>query len=189
MANEILLKTGTPQISFADHATDFAPAAANSLEQGTPTDVELDLASVANNAARQSAKFDLGATRSARYNIIAALEFASSGLTNGTIVEFWIGWSPDATAANGNPGGLSGSDAAYAGYSSNLDASVKHLDRVGTMIVTVQATGTVQISQCGMFVPRERYGILVVLQRSGASMHSDDVETHIVFDPITDESQ
>ncbi len=189
MANEILLKTGTPQISFADHAGDFAPAAGSSLEQGTPTDVQLSLASVANDAARQSAQVDFGATRAGQYNVLAALELAASGLVAGNTVEFWMAWSPDATAANGNPGGVSGSDAAYAGYSSNLDDSVKQLDRIGTMIVTGQATTTVQIAHVGMFIPLERYGSLVVLDRSGASLHSDDVESHVVFNPITDEIQ
>ena len=54
MANEILQKVGT-QISFADHAGDFSPTAANDLEQGTPTNAQLALASVADDAARQSA--------------------------------------------------------------------------------------------------------------------------------------
>lgn len=187
MPNEVLLKTGT-QLSFADHAGDFAPAAANSLEQGTPTDVQLSLASVADAAARQSAKFDLGATRADWYKIMAAFELAATP-TAGEIIELYIGWSPDATAANGNPGGLSGSDAAYTGYSSNLAASVKQLQLVGTFVCTAQATGTVQIADCGLFTPAERYGVLVVKNESGAAFHSDDVESHVVFDPIISEVQ
>lgn len=187
MANEVLLKTGT-QLSFADHAGDFSPAAGSSLEQGTPTDVQLSLASVADNAARQSAKFDLGATRAGYYHIIAAIEFAATPVA-GDIVEFYIAWSPDATAANGNPGGVSGSDAAYAGYSSNLDASLKQLDPVGMMVVTAQATTTVQVGLVGGFYPKERYGTLVVVNQAGAAVHSDDVECHVVFDPIVDEIQ
>ncbi len=187
MPNEVLQKIGT-QLSFADHAGDFAPAAANSLEQGTPTDVQLSLASVADAAARQTAKFDLGATMAAQYAINAAFELAATP-TAGDIIELYIGWSPDATAANGNPGGLSGSDAAYTGYSSNLADSVKQLDLVGTFVCTAQATPTVQIANCGMFVPKARYGVLVVKNESGAAFHSDDVECHIVFDPIIDEVQ
>ena len=121
MANEILLKQGT-QIVFADHAGDFSPATANDLQQGTPTTVQLATASVADAAARQSAKVDLGATRAATYNVMAAFEMAVSGLTAGLTLELYWAPSSDATAANSNPGGVSGSDSAYSGYSSNLTA-------------------------------------------------------------------
>lgn len=187
MPTEVLLKTGT-QLSFADHAGDFAPAAANSLEQGTPTDVQLSLASLADGAARESAKFDLGATRADWYDVVAAFEFAATP-TAGDVVELYIGWSPDATAANGNPGGLSGSDADYTGYSTNLAASVRQLDRIGTFVVTADTTGTVQIAKAGLFTPKERYGILVVKNESAAALHSDDVESHVVFDPVIAEIQ
>lgn len=187
MPNEILQKVGT-QIVFADHGGDFAPAAANSLEQGTPTDVDLALASVANDAARQSDKVDLGATRAAAYSIMAAFEIAATPTAGNVINLFWAP-SPDSTAANGNPGGVSGSDSAYAGYSSNLDASLRQLLHIGTFVCTAQATSTVQVAYCGVFVPPERYGTLVVVNRSGAAIHSDDAECHVVFDPIIDEVQ
>jgi len=188
MANEVLQKTGT-QIVFADHAGDFSPTAANDLQQGTPTDVEMDMASVANDAARQSVKVDLGATRAAQYSVVAALEFAASGLTAGNVVEFYWAASPDATAANGNPGGVSGSNAAYSGYSSNLDDSLRQLELIGIFVVTGQATTTVQVSDIGRFSPRERYGSLVMVNRSGAAMHTDDVEMHVALTPVVDEVQ
>lgn len=187
MANEVLQKVGG-QWSFADHATDFNPTAANDLEQGTPNDVQLDMTDVADGAARASAKFDLGATWGRTLHVMAALEFAATPVA-GDVVEVYVGWSPDGTAANGNPGGLSGSDAAYTGYSSNLAASIKQLDRIGTFVCTAQATGTVQIAEIGFIVPKERYGILVVKNESGAAFHSDAVETHVVFNEIIDEIQ
>jgi len=187
MANEVLLKAGT-QLSFADHAGDFSPAAGNSLEQGTPTDVQLSLASIADAASRQSAKVDLGATRARTYEVIAAIEFAATP-TAGELVHFYWAPSPDATAANGNPGGCSGSDAAYAGYSSNMADSLRQLMHVGVMEVTVQVTTTVQIARCGRFQSPTRYGSLVVRNESGASFHSDDVESHVIIEPIIDEVQ
>lgn len=87
--------------------------------------MQFNFESVANDAARQSTKADLGATRAARFNVMAALEFASAGLTAGEYVEFYWASSPSSTAANANPAGVSGSDAAYAGYASNLNASLK----------------------------------------------------------------
>lgn len=187
MPNEVLQKVGT-QIVFADHAGDFAPAAANSLEQGTPTDVQLSLASVADTAARQSAKVDLGATRARSYAVKAAFELAATP-TAGEVIELYWAASPDSVAANGNPGGCSGSDAAYTGYSSNLADSVQQLELIGVFVCTAQATPTIQIADCGVFSPSEQYGSLVVKDESGAAFHTDDVESHVVFNPIVDEVQ
>ena len=99
MANKILIavQDGTPpQISFADHSNDFSPTAANNLEVGTPTDVNMQLASVADDAARQSDKADLGAVRAKEYGVRAAIEFAATP-TAGAVVEFY--WAPSGTVS------------------------------------------------------------------------------------------
>jgi len=191
MANKVLVseQDGTPkQIVFADHAGDFSPAAGTSLEFGTPTDCQITLASLADAAARQSAKVDLGTERAQVYKVRAAFEIAATP-TAGDVIEIY--WSPSSssTAANGNAGGVSGADAAYAGYSANLAASVKQLDFIGNFICTAQASATVQVAEIGIFMPSERYGTLVVKNESGAALHSDDVEIHVVFDPIIPEVQ
>lgn len=187
MANKVLLdeQDGTPvQISFADHATDFSPTAANSLEVGTPTDVQLDLTSLADGSARQSAKVDLGAIRAPAYHVRCAFEMAATP-TAGDIIELYWAPSGSGTAGTANPGGVSGADAAYSGYSSNLADSVKQLIYIGAFVCTVQVTTTVQIAEVqGMLVPPERYGSLVVKNESGAAFHSDAVESHVVFDPV-----
>jgi len=182
---DVTVEVGT-QICFADHAGDFSPAAASSLEQGTPTDCQLSLASVADGAARQSAKADLGVNRAKVYSVVAAFELAATP-TAGDIIELYWAPSPDPTAANGNPGGISGSDAAYTGYSSNLADSVKQLIYIGAFVCTAQATGTVQIGFVGLLVPPERYGSLVVKNESNAAFHSDDVECHVVMNPNVDD--
>jgi len=169
-------------ISFADHANDFAPTAANAIELGTPTDVAIQLASVANNAARQSAKADLGANRYELYEVWAAFELAATP-TAGNVIELWWAPSPSGTAGTANPGGVSGTNAAYTGYSSNLDASIKQLQYIGDFVCTAQATATVQVARVGLLRPRHRYGSLVVYNKSGAAFHSDDVECNVVFYP------
>lgn len=184
---------GTPkQICFADHSGDFSPAAAGDLRVTTDgsfeTDCQISLASVANSAARQSAKVDLGATRALMYSVRAAFEMAATP-TAGTAITLYWAPSQSATAANGNPGNASGSDAAYSGYSSNLAATVPQLQFIGDFICTAQATGTVQYAEVGIFSPRERYGSLIVANGSGAAFHSDDVECHVVFDPIVPQGQ
>jgi hypothetical protein len=191
MANKILITEmdGTPaQISFADHSGDFSPTASNDLEFGTPTDCQIVLASLTDTNAVQSDKVDLGANRAQVYKVRAAFEFTATPAA-GDLVELY--WSPSSssTAATGNPGGVTGSSSAYAGYSSNLEDSAKQLDLIGVFVCTVQTTPIVQIGEIGMFTPSERYGTLVVKNESNASFHSDDVESHIVFDPIVPESQ
>jgi hypothetical protein len=191
MVSKILVseQDGTPkQISFADHAGDFSAAAGTSLEFGTPTDCQISLASVADGAARQSAKVDLGAERAQVYKVRAAFEMAATP-TTGEVIELYWAPSSSSTAGNGNAGNTTGADAAYAGYSANLGASVKQLDFIGVFVCTVQTTTTVQVAEIGSFIPSERYGSLVVKNESGAAFHSDDVECHVVFDPIVPESQ
>jgi len=196
MPNKILIAEmdGTPeQIVFADHATDFSPASAGDLRVSTDgsneLDVQLDATSLSDGAARQSAKFDFGANWARAYVVRAGVELAATP-TAGAVIELYMGYSQSVTAGNGNPANLSGSDAAYTGYSSNLADSVEQLHFIGQLVTTVQATGTVQyITMQNNFMPRGRYGILVVKNECGAAFHSDAVETHIVFDPIVDEVQ
>jgi hypothetical protein len=184
VANEILLKSGVI-IVFADTA-DHSPAAANNL--GTRTD-QIDLTSLGINAYRQSDKVDLGATRAAQYNIMAALEWASAPTAGGQVVFYWAP-SPSATAANANPGGVSGSDAAYTGYSSNAANSIRQLmGPIGFHTATVQATTNVQIAFCGVFSPSERYGTLVVHNNTSQALVADAVEMSILLTPIVDEVQ
>lgn len=185
MANEVLQKVGT-QIVFADHAGDFSPTDANDLRQGTPVNVQLITASLADVAARESAKVDLGATRARQYSVIAALELAATP-TTGEVMEFYWCASPDAIAANGNPGYCSGSDAAFTGTPATLVEAVKQLIFIGTLICSADAI--VQIQNVSVFSPPERHGILVIKNEAGAAFHADDVETHIVMNPIVDEVQ
>lgn len=185
---------GTPkQIVFADHAGDFSPTAANDLRKTTDAsqelDVQLSLASVSNGAYRQSAKVDLGENRAQWYKFRVAVEIAATPTASNAIDLYWAP-SHSGTAGTGNAGGVSGSDSAYTGYSSNAAAAVKQLDFIGSAIVTTQATATVQVIEVqGLFSPSERYGSLVVLNGSGAAIHSDDVEINIVADPYVPEGQ
>ncbi len=188
MANEVLLKVGT-QISFADHGTDFVGGAAKtSLEQGTPTDVQIDLTSLADTAGRESVKVDLGATRASRYSVMASFEFAATPVT-GDFVELYWAPSPDATAANGNPMNIDGADAAAPSGIGTLAELVAVCQFIGVFTCTNDPTTAVQTALIGTFSPAERYGILIVKNESGAAFHSDAVETHIVFDPIVTEVQ
>lgn len=193
MANKILVQEfdSTPdQITFADFAGDFSPTAANDLRHASAVDTEVQLAvaSVADGAARQSAKVDLSTDRAQAYSVRAAFEMAATP-TAGDIIQLYWAPSQHATAGTGNPGNVGGGDAAYAGYAANLAASVKQLILIGVFVCTANPTSTVQVAECGQFQPPERYGSLIVKNESNAAFHSDDVECHVVFDPIVPEIQ
>lgn len=194
MANTLLVteipNTSPAQILFRD-VTDYAPAAANVLTKsgGTPTAVQIDMTGVANNAARQSDKVDLGAVRAPSYAVRAAFELAATP-TAGNLIKLYWAPSQSATAGTANAGGVSGADSAYAGYSANLDAALRQLIYIGPFVCTAQATGTVQIGEVqGILAPTERYGTLIIDNDSGAAFHSDAVEISVVFDPIVPELQ
>lgn len=188
MPNEVLQKVGT-QLIFADHGTDFVGGTpGTSLEVAGAIDVQLDTTGVADTAARQSAQADLGATRARQFQMSAALEMALTP-TTGEVVDFYWVASNQPVAGDGNPGYATGADAAYAGGVATLAEGLKQLIYVGSMVMSADATATVQVAVIGVFSPPTRYGSLVVVNESGAAFHSDAVETHIVMDPIVDEVQ
>ncbi len=195
MVSKILVQEqdGAPkQIVFADHAGDFSPTAANDLRITTDgskeADYDIEVANVADDAARQSVKADLGENRAAEYTVRAAFEFAATPTAGKTIDLYWAP-SHKSAAGTGNPANVSGADEAYSGYSSNLDASLVQLEFIGSFVVTTQITTTVQVAEVAVFSPSERYGSLVIVNRAAAAFHSDDVESHVVFDPIIPEQQ
>ena len=179
LPDSLVHQVGTP-IILAD-TTDHSPAANNNF--GTRTD-QIDLTSVGDSAARQSDKIDFGASRAPVYSMYAAFEFAATPVA-GEAVEIYLAPSLSTTAAVANPGGITGIDSAYSGTAaSTLEQSVLQLLYIGNFVCTADATGTVQISQIGQFIPPERYGSIVVKNESGAAFHSDMVETSIIITPV-----
>lgn len=153
-------------------------------------DAAITLASLANGngtstGARQCVKLDLGASRAPFYRVKASFEIAATPTAGATIDLYWAP-SESATAGTDNPGNVSGTDAAYTGYSNNISASVKHLLYIGSFICTAQATTTVQYGEVGRFSPPSRYGSLVVYNASGAALHSTDTNQAISLIPIED---
>ena len=143
----------------------------------------ITLASLANAAGRQAVKMDLGATRAEVYEVKATFEIAATPTAGNTIDLYWAP-SASATAATDNPGNVTGADAAYAGYSSNLTATLPQLQFIGSFVCTAQATATVQAAVVGRFSPADRYGSLVVVNNSGAALHSTETNQAITLTPI-----
>ena len=193
MANKILnteMDDTPPQLAFANFAGDFSPTAANDLRKGTDTEVELVLLNLADAAAAQSAKGDLGANFAAEYSLVACIEMQVAAADAGGIVEFYWNASPSATAATANMGAASGSAEAYSGYSSDLSESVQQLIFIGSMVMTNDAVDSAQIGYVGSLFPPHRHGSLIVKNECGQTIcDTDDIEAHVVLNPIIPEVQ
>lgn len=145
----------------------------------------ITLASLANGngtstGGRQGATLDLGEYWAQRWRIDTDFELAATPTAGNAINLF--GSYGDATGAG--RGNTSGSDAAYTGYSNNIDAATKQLELIGCHICTAQATSTVQKAIAGVFFPKGRYLNVVVDNRSGAAFHSSDTNCVITFTPL-----
>ena len=145
----------------------------------------ITLASLANGngtsaGGRQSATLDMGANWAQRWRLECNFELAATP-TAGNAVNLFASWN---TATGAGDGNTSGSDAAYTGYSNNIDASTKQIEFLGSHICTAQATSTVQKSLVGIIFPKGRYLNVVVDNRSGAAFHSTDTNQVITFTPL-----
>jgi len=180
MPSEVLIKSGTP-IVWAD-TTDYS-----STLSGLTRTHQIDLTSIANGAARQGDKADLGATRAAKYAVKVAVEVDVAPTAATEIDVFWSS-SISGTAGTGNDGGASGADAAYkAGEEAEW---VRQLLYVGSIVLTNDAATTVQTQIINSaFVPPSRYGMPVVYNRSGQALEGDAVEMYVALLPLIDEVQ
>lgn len=181
MATLTLLNEGTP-IVWAD-TTDYS--ATNS---GFTRTHQLLLENIANGAGRQGAKADLGDPRPDVYTVIVGFEFQSAP-TAGTEVEVYWSSSISGTAGTGNTGGAGGSDAAY--KAGEEDEWKRQLLYVGSLVATADGNTTPQY-QCinSAFVPPARYGMPVVINKSGQSLNTADaIEMFIALIPAPMEAQ
>lgn len=189
MPSEILKKVGD-QFRFCVSGS-FSPAdAATNWTIGSPTNVTLTQASLANGAGRQSDKFDFGATRAAKYECLATVDFTGETPINGNRVDYYFMPSTSGTQANGNVAGNSGADGAApdgALGSITLSEIIRQSIYIGSL--TIHDGAVVQNGFVGTLEPTGRYGQLLVVNNSGDLFENDDVENHVVLNEIVDESQ
>ena len=171
MANEILVKSGTPIVwkaSGGDHA--------------------MTMASLAVDAARQGAKGDLGATRAARFSMTVEINM-NVAPTAGDVIEIYWSSSPSGTPATQNDGAASGTDAAYAGSAAgSVDETKVQLIWVNNLVLTPDADGVVQ-QKTSVFSPPHRYGMPVLVNKSDQTLEGDDDSHSIILTPLIDEVQ
>lgn len=148
-------------------------------------DAAITLASLANGngtstGARQAVTLDMGANWARRWRISCDFEFAATP-TAGNSVNLFASWH---SASGAGRAGTTGTDAAYSGYSSNSDATLKQAEFLGAFICTSQATTTVQKAFIGVIEPKARYLNLVVDNRSGAAFHTTGTNQLITLTPL-----
>ncbi len=190
MANEILVKTGL-QFLFRDPtdfdtAAPFLPAtAANSLIIGTPTEVDIDLTGVAaSGGARESDKLDLTTPWASEWSVDACLEHETAPADGGVALFYWAA-SPIVTAATGNPGGLTGTDADFTDTAGILG----QFQWIGSLLLR---NNVINIGHVGRFFPQFQFGILAYVNQGSTAMRSTATamdETHIVMTEVIREIQ
>lgn len=168
MPNEALIKNGT-SITWASSGADYG----------------ISLESVANNAAAQGAKGDLGATRAKQYAVILYWE-TNTAPTAGTYVEVWWSSSTSATAGTDNMGGALGTDSAY--RASDEDEWKKQLIPIGNLVCTNDGS-TVQKQLVGYLVNPLRYGMPIVVNKSGQTSSATTTNFKVLLEPVVDELQ
>jgi hypothetical protein len=110
--------------------------------------------------------------------------------TAGGLVEFWAGFSSLSTAASGNPANLSGADAAYTGYINDCDQAKNQLWFVGAISVSINTqTPAAQTSDVGVFVPLDRYMMVVACNRASQVLTTITTTQAVTVIPLMDEAQ
>lgn len=189
MANEILVKQGT-QIRFCVSG-DYSPAdPGTDFTEGSPTNVLLTLSGVANGAGRQSAKVDLGATRAARFSVLAAVDYTGeTPSATGTVDLYWAPSSSN-TTGTGNVAGNSGSDGVCpdgALGSITLNEFIRVCIYIGTLFVHDGAV--VQNGYVGIFSPPTQYGQMILVNGGGDVFEAANTDMAVFMNPIIDEAQ
>lgn len=183
-AGDITVAMGTP-ICWAD-SSDY-----NSANSGITRTHQIDLTSLADGAARQGAKADLGATRAPGYAVKCCFELDVAP-TAGTKWEVYWSSSYSGTAGTGNDGGSSvtGADAAWTpggGAEADIDEFKRQLIMIGVMTLTADAAATYQVATINSyFCPPTRYGQPIVKNDAGQAAEGDAVEMYIALIPITE---
>ena len=176
---------GTP-IILADSA-DYSPTAGLGLT-GTRTH-QLDLGGIGAGTYRQSAKFDffVGGSSCAEYWFCKVSIPPASAPTAGGSAEIFLAFSDSSTAANNNPGNLSGSDGPYTGYgaaSTDADEQIGgQFERLPKSLV-FSADSDTHIADIGKFPVLSRYGIIVVRNSCSVAFATSAAQMSVQLFPI-----
>ena len=184
------------QITTATSGTPFCwaqTAQYDSTRTGITKTHNLNLASLAANAARQADKADLGISRPGGYVVKVGARLVATPTAGGPIEYYWSS-SPSPTAGLANTGGTSvtGADAAWSpggAAEADIDEWKQQLSFVG--VLPVAADGEIDQVKVinSYFVPPERYGQFVVKNDASTNFSASVSGVYIAMIPVTDEIQ
>jgi hypothetical protein len=143
----------------------------------TGGDYAITLTSLANDAAREGVKGDLGANWALRQNVFVETKMASAP-TQGNQVEYYWCASTSATAGTDNPGNLTGADASV----SNPDQVKLQLIFLGPLNLSNGIGTGAQKTRFDLFPPT-RYGFPVPVNKSGVALSSTAADHKITVAP------
>jgi hypothetical protein len=171
MPNKILIRNDATPVTWKNTGGTYA----------------LTLTSLANNAAREGAKGDLGAVHAARYMFRLELELAVAAAV-GAVVELWFSTSPNATAGTDNTSVvITGADAAWA-PASGVDDNKHQLTFIGALVCSDAAAGTRFRQEFIAFLPT-RYVVPVIVNKSGQALSATAANSFLTVIPLEDEVQ
>lgn len=122
--------------------------------------------------------------------MLAAIDFTGETPGNSGRIDYYWAPSTSGTQGNGNVAGNSGADAAAPGGalgSITLSEFVAQCIYIGSL--SCHDGASVQNGYVGVLRPTGRYGQLIVVNNTADVTEADDVENHVVFNPIVDELQ
>ena len=134
----------------------------------------------ASTYAIQSGTIDFGATRAASW-VCSLTATMSTAPTASQTLDVYIGYSSNATT--GYPAGISVGSGVYSGYgASSITNATPQLEWIGSMILAPVTAA--QVSNIGIITPKLEYGVVVLVNNSGAVLSS----ATFGFTSIIDES-
>lgn len=147
--------------------------------KGSAGTYAMTFASITNNNGRQGAKGDLGANRAPIWDVF----FTSSvgvAATAGNMIEVYWASSDSATAGTDNPAGLSGTDATF---NTTPDEYKAQLIFLGGLVLSNNAGTGIQKQWLMPFSPPHRYGMPVIVNKSGQTMGATEGDHTLTFVP------
>lgn len=174
-----------PALVWANLAEYVDPSAAGVLARS----YQLDLGGLADGAAWQGEKGNLGEFRAKAYKMWVAIEVDVAAVS-GTTVDFYWAESPSYFGAECCPGGTDGASGPYTGTAGDsMDDSLKQLELIGSLILTADIATIVQYGVVGKLLDPLRYGMPVVDNNAGQALEGDAIEMCVALIPILDGSR
>lgn len=100
--------------------------------------------------------------------------------TDGLTIDLYLAFSSSATAATDNPGGVTGSDAAY----TYTTAGVSQLVYAGSLVLSNSIGTGLQLAKLRLVAPLDAYVTPVLVNNSGQTLSATGTDTVVTLTPL-----